>query len=883
MKKSVLGLQFVKALRSLKTNFKQFISIIFIIAIAVTLYVGLQANYQSIDKRVTDMYKRGNMASLWSTYSLITDNSTDKEDIKNLLQYDAQFDERLILDSKIGGISTNLAISNGYPMINKPSSLYKKGDKSLKENRYVPTTIPFENSLDFFIIDKSVIDRYENFFGNAEVNVGDEMSIVTQTSAYKGMIIELAKGAFTELKKQDPSGIIITDELIKDILDSINKFFDENKEIVIKAKITAFMSHPENIAATNNDSPITIISRDLFMNGFYDLIYEYMVKDFPSLDRESFNNFTYLIPNFSNQYLFKLKDDSAANVTKSLGLLHKYYDEKVYPENSIIGKLIYVTDINTLPSNLSIQNDIQQASALSYVFPIVFLVVAILIVITTITQLILKDRTQIGVMKALGYSNFEIYFGYLLISIILGLIGTLIGVILGPAILPFILDIKYSMLYALDPMTYLFPWLVAFLVIVEICGLIAFITYFIIHKELKATPTECMRPLSPRIKSNSKKPKLKVMRFTSLKIAARNIRVYFTKSLMVIIGVLGCTALLVCGFGIEDTVNYGINHDLSAYFGADIMLNYASTTVPIKDSILNDEKHGKDIERYYEGAQLPCTIATASSGVFNTAIYLAPLNVYDDKVLDMSFPMESVAISADKAKSLNLKTGDSINVGILGKIYAKTVSVIYETFSMHNVFAHIEDVSVPYTEFKDFKSVGFVYLKEGVKDEQKVVAEYFGTLNGISSSSSSIATREKIAGYVGGVTTMTLAIKIFAILLAVICLINLALLNFTERSREIATLKVLGFSLFEIARSLLYETLFLTIVGTVFGLLLGMPMEYLVLSINENSMVSFIYYIGTITYVVSAAISIGTAFIINLVLSLSTNKIKMVESLKSVE
>ncbi|MEG0528765.1 MAG: FtsX-like permease family protein [Bacilli bacterium] len=249
----------------------------------------------------------------------------------------------------------------------------------------------------------------------------------------------------------------------------------------------------------------------------------------------------------------------------------------------------------------------------------------------------------------------------------------------------------------------------------------------------------------------------------------------------------------------------------------------------------------------------------------------------------MSFPLESIAISADKAKSLKLKTGDSVDVNILGKTYAKKVSVIYESFSMHNVFAHIEDVNVPFTDFKDYKSIGFVYLKNEVKDTQKEVAEYFSTLNGISSSSSSHATREKIAGYVGGVTTMTLAIKIFAILLAVICLINLALLNFTERSREIATLKVLGFSRSEIARSLLYETLFLTIVGTIIGLLLGMPMEYLVLSINENNMVSFIYYIGTVTYVVSAAISIGTAFIINLILSLSTNKIKMVESLKSVE
>ena len=154
---------------------------------------------------------------------------------------------------------------------------------------------------------------------------------------------------------------------------------------------------------------------------------------------------------------------------------------------------------------------------------------------------------------------------------------------------------------------------------------------------------------------------------------------------------------------------------------------------------------------------------------------------------------------------------------------------------------------------------------------------------GVATCISLTQTIEKIGYLVSSVKLMTTAIKVFAILLAVVCLINLALLNFKERTREIATMKVLGFSLPEIARSLIYEVLILTVVGSGLGLSIGYPLLYLILSINQNNYVSFLYYIAPQSYIFSVMLAVLTSFAVNTLLSFFINKVPMVESLKSVE
>lgn len=124
--RNVFAVQFKRSIRILLSNIKQFLSIIFIIGIAVTLFVGLQANYNSLDLRVNDMYERGKMASIWANYTFVTEDLKDKEEIRNLLKYDVEVSERLMLSGKIESSTSQIALSDNYPTISKPSSLYKK-------------------------------------------------------------------------------------------------------------------------------------------------------------------------------------------------------------------------------------------------------------------------------------------------------------------------------------------------------------------------------------------------------------------------------------------------------------------------------------------------------------------------------------------------------------------------------------------------------------------------------------------------------------------------------------------------------------------------------------------------------------------------------------
>ena len=142
---------------------------------------------------------------------------------------------------------------------------------------------------------------------------------------------------------------------------------------------------------------------------------------------------------------------------------------------------------------------------------------------------------------------------------------------------------------------------------------------------------------------------------------------------------------------------------------------------------------------------------------------------------------------------------------------------------------------------------------------------------------------KKIDGYMSSVGQMTLTIKIFAVLLAVVVLINLAILNFNERKRDIATLRVLGFSRFEIASSLIYEVMILTVVGSLLGMAIGLPLEMLTLGVNQVELIDWKYVIFPLTYLFSFLISFGTALVANLIISTRVNKISMSESLKSIE
>lgn len=896
-KKTVYSMLFKKTIEDLKSNWKQFISIIFIIGLAVTLFVGLQANYISLKSRVDDFYTQGNIASYFTTYTMVDEN--EEKEINNIIPFDIDTNRRLNLTAKAEGQPMNIAISDTYPTISKAYELFVEGTSNNDLYKYVGT-VP-EDEENFFIVDRAWLkvlnqdpsrEDFENKF-----KVGDEIAINVSIGSYKDMVLNNLDSLFVSFKDQ-----LSEEEFIK-TSDAIKRFatnyFENNSSITFKIKFTNFMLHPENIAADNTTTPTSLMGRKTFLK-MIDPIIKSALSDLrtelKNSEVEETNSIVYYLEkygssllNSSNQLLIKVQNERYLEDAKRI--LDDYYSNKVYEENQIMNRMIYMTDLNNLTSNLTVANDIEQAYDLSITFPMIFMLVAVLIVITTISQLIIKERQQIGTFKALGLTNFEILSHYLMTTVSISLIGIIVGIFLGPRILPMIMDIKYKIIYAITSTSYSIPLMVAVLTGLVILVVVSFITWFIVQKELKISPVESMRPATPKIKfkgKNAAKPKQ--TRFMSFKVAVRNIKVYFTKSIMVIIGICGCTGLLVCGFGVDNTIDYGVNHDLDTYFNYDIMTTYSNTSQNTNEIILNDPQFEGvfDKENCYNICILPSNYYITEGVSYSNTSYILPKKVFENDVFKLEFAPNTVAIAKSSAEKIGAKLGDSISVNILNKVYVREIGLIYEDFSMKSTFFHAED-DLNGTEMMDlyntYVTSGYLTLTGNPSNEQieEVVAKLSALDIGIATCLSIQQTRDKINNLVSAVKLMTMAIKVFAILLAVVCLINLALLNFKERTREIATMKVLGFSLPEIARSLIYEVLILTLVGSCLGLGIGFPLLYLILSINQNNYVSFIYYIAPESYILGVVLAVVTSLVVNIVLSFFIRKVPMVESLKSVE
>lgn len=893
--KECFAVLFKKAIKDLKSNFKQFLSIIFIIAIAVTLFVGLQANYLSLKNRINEFYVDGNISSFWITYAVV--DNDEKTNIDKLIPYEHEINNRLVIPAKIEGTNVNLAVADEYPTVSKANKLFVDGTSN--EDLYHEVSESTLNKDDYFILDRALFTILYNDPGREDFakkyKINDSyLDVSISISSYKSIILSFINEVFLSFDNS-----IENSELIANIINNyVNDYFEKNPYLNFKAQFSNYMLNPENLAADSTATHTALMSRNRFisyLSPLVDNIINGLKMELLDNNINSAYAISYYIKKYansmyysSNQLLLKLKND--ADVPSTSRILNEYYSSKEYSENQVLNRMIYMTDLDNLVSNMTVQNDVEQANDLSIAIPILFLVVAVLIVITTISQLILKERTLIGSFKAIGLTKFEILSHYLMITLTLGIIGTVLGMILGPLILPKVMDIKYLILYSITPTTYTFPIFAAFITLIGILLIVGFITWFIVNKELKTTPAELMRPVSPKIKFKSKGSNVKETKFISLKIALRNIRVYFTKSIMVIIGILGCTGLLVCGYGIDDTLDYGIKHDLTTYFNYDIMATYTNYANDNTDEILNNPAISEYFlkDKTYRITTLPTSFYLDQGSSYTGSVYIIDKKSINDEIFKIDFPMNTIAISKTYADKLSLKVGDNLLFKVLDTEYEREISLIYENFSMKSIFIHSED-SLNGNDFgvysKNNVTMTYFNLKDNISEEKtnEIVEEIKSMNISVATCMSLQQTKNQIESYVSSVKLMTLAIKIFAILLAVVCLINLALLNFKERTREIATLKVLGFSTFEIARSLIYEVLILTIVGSLIGLLFGFPMEYLVLSINQNNYVSFIYYISPLTYIIGVVVSVATSLVVNIILSLFIRKVAMVESLKSVE
>lgn len=559
----------------------------------------------------------------------------------------------------------------------------------------------------------------------------------------------------------------------------------------------------------------------------------------------------------------------------------------------------YVLGRNTNIGYVCLESDADIVNGIANVFPIFFFLVAALVCITTMNRMVEEQRTQIGVLKALGYGEGAIMGKYLFYSGSAALIGSVGGFFLGIWLFPTVIWIAYRMMYRMGEIHYLFDWKMALLSLAAALTCSMGSTWISIRYELKEQAAILMRPKSPKA---GKRVFLERVTFVwkrlsfLQKVSVRNIVRYKKRFFMMIIGISGCTALLVTGFGVRDSVTniaeqqFGEIHlyDLSIMLNEGVERGVLTGTAAEKTEALQQEL----LENF--GADSQLSMETTMDLVVKDQIKAVNIIVAKDPeqigtFIDLhtgsgsaiAYPEPGEAVITDKiSETYNLQVGDSffLRDENMKEIHL-TVSGICENYIYNYVYLHPDTYEASMGELI-FKNM-YVILPQDV-DAHEVAAAVMQEKNIIS-----VTVMEdmlvRISSMMSSMNYIVILVIANAASLAFIVLYNLSNINITERIREIATIKVLGFFKKETASYVFRENMALTAIGCAVGLFLGKLLHLYVMHEINIDMISFDVHVSLAGYLCSILLTFIFTWGVNLIMSGKLEKINMAESLKSVD
>lgn len=549
----------------------------------------------------------------------------------------------------------------------------------------------------------------------------------------------------------------------------------------------------------------------------------------------------------------------------------------------------YVQDRTSLSGYSNVSSDADSIQAIGDVFPILFLVIAILISLTTITRMVEEERGLIGTYRALGFTNIEILMKYLIYAASACLLGGLVGDLFGYVVLPKILFIVFGVMYTLPEYSILFDYIygIGGILLFEV-GVIA-ATVYACERTLKKTPAKLMRPKSPKAGSRVFLEKVtfvwKNLSFLN-KVTARNLFRYKKRLFMTIFGIAGCTGLLLCGFTIKDTVSEMMPQQYEVVYQYDMMAVSSEGDYEELQNILTDEK---EIEEYI-------SVRVDSVELFNdegtketVQLIVVPenvslksyINLKDKKDQPIELKDSDVIVTRNATRILKVAAGDSLTLQTidLNEVKVKVSKVVENYFG--NIVYMTEST---YKEmFGEFQVNGaLVHLSEACKD-QTAYTNALKKEDCILSAVSTEAMKNEFASAFALINMVVYIVLILAAMLAFVVLFTLANTNISERERELATIKVLGFYNNEVHAYVNKETWILTCFGILLGLPLGWLLGRYVMGILEFPSLEFYIDLYPISYLYAVVITLIFAFIVNCIMNHSLSKINMVEALKSVE
>ena len=839
------------SVKEIKNTFKRFLSILLMAFLGVGFFAGIRATSPDMVNTIDKYYKDQNVYDIQvlSTLGLTTDDINEISKIDNIQHVCGTYetDGRIDIENK-EVITKVITIED----VNKPILI----DGRLPENA-----------------NECVVEK--SFLKVNKKNIGDIIQIQIEESTKDN-------GDKESYLKNSELTIVGT------VQSPLYISRDKGTSKLGAGKIDYYIYIPkENINVTEiyTSIYIKIANTDKYVTSSkeYEDYIETVKNNIEKIKEER--------QNARKEQLVGIAEQKITEAENELNSKKQEADEKI---SYIKDPKWYILDRNSNAGYVSFIQDTKSIANIGKVFPIVFFIVATLISLTSMTRMVEEQRMQIGTLKALGYNQIQIMGKYIIYASLACIIGSIIGMCVGFVTLPAIIWNMYMMMYQMTcDISLDFNWKYGGigLILISICIIGA--TIYSSLKELKSSPAQLMRPKAPKAGNRVLLERITIiwkhLNF-SQKVTIRNIFRYKKRVLMTIIGILGCTSLIVTGFGLKDSIKAILPNQFENVFNYDMQIN-------IKDEIeeqergqfisklQNKEEINKIVETYMTSAQaINGNIEEDVQIIIPKDSFEGLINIRDAKTKEnMELKDDKIYLTDKAAQLLNVKEGDVITLKDNNDIeYKVQISDVVENYVSHYMYMS----KATYEKICGQKYETNVILTQNVdlttEQEDKLATDIMNqeetsTLTRTSTIMQTLDDMFKSLDFV------VLILIISAGLLAFVVLYNLANINISERIRELATIKVLGFYDNEVYNYIGKETMILTAIGILLGLIGGYCLNYFIMGTCEINILRFSKIIHPLSYIYAIVITAMFTIIVNIATYFSLKKINMIESLKSVE
>ena len=807
----------------IKDNYKRFLSLICMAFLGVGFYVGIQSSSPDMLKTLDNFYDENNVYDI----SVISNVGLTEDDLLKL--------------SKIKNVELAINIQE------KDSYL------EIEENNYVVKLIEYNSQMNNVYIKEGRLPKNNNevsvdnaLLENNNLKLGDNITIDGKKYSIVGNVISPLY--FSAERPNSNLGSGKVDYYIYVYNGSLDLEAYSNIYITVKGA----KKH-----LTNSDSYKKLINNvkkdiDLIKDKQQDIRYDELYSD-----------------------IIETSEMYGISIDESKFIKPKWY---IYDrlDNTSYKELINASD------NLK---------KIGNIFPIIFFAISVLVSLISMMRMIEEDRVENGTLKSLGYNSFHITLKYVIYSLLATTIGSSVGAIFGSYMIPNVIWNIYKKIFFIPKFIYLlksdYNALGLWICILCICGT----SVIVCIKNLREVPANLMRPKAPK---SGKKILLERINFIwkklkfSDKITIRNIFRYKSRVITTILGIAGCTALILAGFGLKDSIKDVIDFQFNNIIKYDKMLmtNESINQIDIEKELLNDDKvenytnvNTQNIKVLFNDEQHEVTMITPDD--FNSiSKSISLIDLKTNNIID-NIGDNSCIISEKTAKLLDIDVGDKISLlDNDNNKYDIKVSYIIKNYINQYLYINKNTYNNLFNNYK-INSI-LISLKEEDKNSKEFDKKYIS--NGYALTIVDIDDiKSSMSDMLSSIDSIVAILIIAAASLAFVVLYNLSNINISERKREIATLKVLGFYPSEVDKYINRETVLLTILGIGIGLLFGSYLSHFIISTCEPDFIMFDRHVYTLSYFYSLFITVIFTIIVTIVTHFNLKKINMVTSLKNVE